>query len=93
MATKTAPLTFALVTIKIRGEEYRVIPTVSENTLHRTWSLVKKKTGEVHTITEDDWGRVTCTCPDFVYRKADRYEDCKHIKALRHFGILSKRPY
>lgn len=29
--------------------------------------------------------RWICTCPDFEYRRALAYSDCKHIKMLKNF--------
>lgn len=33
-------------------------------------------------------GHYDCTCADFVYRKCERGEFCKHITAMRELGLL-----
>jgi hypothetical protein len=31
-----------------------------------------------------------CSCPDFIYRRANDPEPCKHIRAMRAKGLLPK---
>jgi|SRR6516164_3661222 hypothetical protein len=47
-----------------------------------------RKRGEpVYDVDLSEYGP-TCDCPDFLVRRANTREGCKHIEALRWLGLL-----
>src|SRR5262249_50020453 len=43
---------------------------------------------EVYHARQAPEGWCECSCPDFTYRRSRTGNECKHVKALRQFGLL-----
>jgi hypothetical protein len=53
------------------------------------WKL-EKKDGVSHHVSEDSHG-LHCDCGDYVWRKKNTAELCKHCRALQELGLIGKR--
>lgn len=50
------------------------------------WGIPSDNSDRIYVITwSEAFGMWVCECPDFVYRRAQRRDACKHIQKLRDF--------
>lgn len=63
----------------------RIYPEADEFKL--CWTLVRAGS-ELRTVTVDADDQITCNCPDFVMRKQNRGDVCRHISNLMRVGLL-----
>lgn len=79
------------------GRVYRYVPSpagdLGPDELGRVSVRLVEKDGEP--VEGDEYvcrshanGRVSCSCPDWQYRKGPTGEKCKHLEALTDFGIV-----
>lgn len=55
-----------------------VVCEVASQSAPDTWYLVY----------ETENGSLFCTCPDYLYRRRRRGEECKHLRGLRAQGLI-----
>ena len=55
-----------------------VVCEVASQSAPDTWYLVY----------EMETGSLFCTCPDYLYRRRRRGEECKHLRGLRAQGLI-----
>jgi len=53
----------------------------------KAWRL-EQKDGKVYDVALTERGHWSCTCQDFIFRRQNAPEPCKHCAALRAFGLL-----
>jgi hypothetical protein len=72
--------------VVIRGTCYRIRRLLGEG-IARGYRLTKPD-GQAHDVHHDDRGE-HCTCGDFTFRREGiDPKGCKHIRALRAWGLL-----
>jgi hypothetical protein len=70
---------------------YEVQRFASGHPLARCVHLRKLATGTVYEVKVHNTGP-RCSCPDFIYRRWDAGEKCKHIVALERVLLLPAIP-
>lgn len=72
----------------IQGQLYG-LTRLPQGCVSAAWKL-SKLGGESYTVHRDQHG-VACTCGDFLFRRANKGSECKHIAALREVKLLESR--
>lgn len=73
--------------LRISGVCYGLERITPAPAVFRGWRL-RKVDGTCYDVGQDQHG-ITCTCPDFAFRRDGlEPEGCKHIKALKTVGLL-----
>jgi hypothetical protein len=74
-----------------KGEKinYRLTEVFPSPAVRKAWKL-EKKDGVSHHVSEDSHG-LHCDCGDYVWRKKNTAELCKHCRALQELGLIGKR--
>jgi len=66
---------------------YKVTPLVPEDGItSAAWRLAKWD-GKIYDVATD-WSGTECDCADYLLRGKNVGRSCKHIQALRAFGLL-----
>src|SRR4051794_9761329 len=84
MSTVTANET----TVEIKGALYAVEPVDAGFAGVAAVRLTKLSSGESYDVVLGHDGAMTCECPDFVVRHADKGTHCKHCKAALEHGLV-----
>ena len=80
---------FLRIRVNGKTEFYKLLPLKPDPRVAvKAWRIFKsvKKKILFYDVAIDHRGWTTCTCPDCVYR--DR--ECKHIRSMKSYGLLSK---
>ena len=83
-ARKPSP-TSCRLTLAIGSTTYTVRPIPSA--LHSKAYRLRKPDGTAYHVTKDQYGHA-CDCGDYTWRHEGRGTACKHIRALRVYGLL-----
>lgn len=45
------------------------------------YNVTNMRTFKMYEVTKNN-GKFSCTCPDFIYRRSDKDQGCKHCQAV-----------
>lgn len=72
------------------GKCYSIVATPKMENWHFTIRNTGKGT-KYTVLIDNNFERVSCDCPDFIYRRSKKGEYCKHIKMVfKDFGYMFK---
>lgn len=78
---RTAKLTF-----DVGGDRYRVLALEPGDRLFACLLRKDDRAGTTYTLAVSAEGEVSCSCPDFHYRRRPKGEACKHLALLAGAG-------
>lgn len=83
----TPPPDLCGLVLIVRGTSYRVIRITPQDPEVLKAFRLRKPDGSTYTVHVDQHGP-HCTCGDGVFRKEGTADSCKHVRAMRAWGLL-----